>query len=48
MSEDREPTTGPMYTGNMPEDYDSDLLALFVLDEIPNEVSMSLITTRRL
>jgi hypothetical protein len=37
-----------MYTRNMPEDYDSDLLALFVLDEIPNEVRMSVITTRRL
>lgn len=33
-----------MYSGNMPEDSDSDLLALFVLDNIPNEVRMLQIT----
>lgn len=30
---------GQMYSGNMPDDMEgSDLLALFVLDDIPNEV----------
>lgn len=40
-------TAGQMYSSNMPEDFDSDLLALFVLDEIPNEVRMSQITNAR-
>jgi hypothetical protein len=38
-----------MYSGNMPDDMEgSDLLALFVLDDIPNEVRMILITNRRI
>jgi hypothetical protein len=40
---------GQMYSGNMPDDMEgSDLLALFVLDDIPNEVRMILITNRRI
>ena len=39
---------GQMYSGNMPDDMEGgDLLALFVLDDIPNEVRMTLITNRR-
>jgi hypothetical protein len=37
-----------MYSGNMPDDMEGgDLLALFVLDDIPNEVRMTLTTNRR-
>ena len=39
---------GQMYSGNMPDDMEGgDLLALFALDDIPNEVRMTLITNRR-
>jgi hypothetical protein len=39
MSQGKDPTAGQMYSGNMPDDMEgSDLLALFVLDDIPNEV----------
>jgi hypothetical protein len=40
---------GQKYSGNMPDDMEGgDLLALFVLDDIPNEVRMTLITNRRI
>jgi hypothetical protein len=39
MSQGKEPTAEQVYSGNTPDDTEgSDLLALFVLDDIPNEV----------
>jgi len=39
MSEGVDSTVGQAHHGNMPDDMEgSDLLALFVLDDIPNEV----------
>lgn len=48
MAESKDPTAEQIYCGDMADDMEgSDLLALFVLDEIPNEVRTSQITRRK-